>query len=189
MKNLKVMVASLIAGTLLLQGIPAMADPKEGKENPGLHKGWEKKHHGWAKGHEKWHDGDDERGDYHYRSDASHDDRDYRRSGEIHRDSKDLRTGRTAIQTKNKTTATVKTDRVQPSQDAKSGAAGKITQNGGEVLDGIGRTRTATQTKNKTGAAVKSDRAQSSQLAKSGAAGKITQSGGEILDGIGRSRR
>jgi hypothetical protein len=53
LKNLKSIIAGgILAGTLIFLNVPALAD-HETKENPGLHKGWEKKHQGWAKGHDK----------------------------------------------------------------------------------------------------------------------------------------
>jgi hypothetical protein len=108
LKNFKfTILRGLFAVALLVPAIPVMADHKEDREHPGLHKGWEKKHHGWTKGHDKkrksnddhyyrrvvdygkpdWHDDDD------YGQDVNYDRRNARNL-EIRKDVKDVRAAR-----------------------------------------------------------------------------------------------
>ena len=83
MKNLRYVIAGgLLAGALCFPAMPVSADPKENREYPGWHKGWEKNHHGSAKGHDKkWKDCDhheavyrerDRHGDHYYSKDFHH---------------------------------------------------------------------------------------------------------------------
>ncbi|HEX9660774.1 MAG TPA: hypothetical protein VGB27_00700, partial [Candidatus Binatia bacterium] len=68
MNNAKsMMAAAILSAALILPVLPALAEQDGHRENPGQHKGWEKKHHGWEKGQDKkWHgkhnDGDRNRG-------------------------------------------------------------------------------------------------------------------------------
>ena len=47
------MLAAILSAALILPALPVLGDQDGHRENPGQHKGWEKKHHGWEKGHDK----------------------------------------------------------------------------------------------------------------------------------------
>jgi hypothetical protein len=151
-KAKSMMVAAIFTAALILPALPVMADRDGHRENPGLHKGWEKKHHGWEKKHDKkWHgkhdDGDDR---YRHRRRADHRRRDWRDGHdrkftradkrEIRKDLKDVREARSNVREDRsqlrKDYQELRSDRAELRKDIRNGASrAEIAQGRQEIRE------------------------------------------------------